>query len=139
MPSPKPRATIARDVNPDEEKFSGFVFKIQANMDPRHRDRIAFLRVTCGRFERGMNARHLRLQRDVRLSHPHRFFGQERISIEEAWPGDVVGMYKRSPSSSGGMNSPPIRCHEIQVRITAAAASASTVHRCRNTTPMTGR
>jgi peptide chain release factor 3 len=61
-------------------------------MDRQHRDRIAFLRVTSGRFERGMSALHLRLDREVRLSHPHRFFGQERISIEEAWPGDVIGL-----------------------------------------------
>ena len=61
-------------------------------MDKMHRDRIAFLRVCSGRFERGMSAKHLRLNREVRLSHPHRFFGQERVSIEEAFPGDVIGL-----------------------------------------------
>ena len=61
-------------------------------MDKMHRDRIAFLRVTSGRFERGMSAKHLRMGREVRLSHPHRFFGQERVSIDEAYPGDVIGL-----------------------------------------------
>ena len=80
------------EIAPNSKHFSGFVYKVAANMDKAHRDRIAFLRVTSGHFERGMAARHLRLDRDVRLSHPHRFFGQERISIDDAWPGDVIGL-----------------------------------------------
>ncbi|MBK8101236.1 MAG: peptide chain release factor 3 [Planctomycetes bacterium] len=91
-PCPGPLPTLDGAIPPDAPFFSGFVYKVAANMDKQHRDRIAFLRVTSGRFERGMSANHLRLDRDVRLSHPHRFFGQERISIEEAWPGDVIGL-----------------------------------------------
>jgi peptide chain release factor 3 len=91
-PPPGPLPTVGGSIPPDADTFSGFVYKVAANMDKQHRDRIAFLRVTSGRFVRGMNAKHLRLHRDVRLSHPHRFFGQERISIEEAWPGDVIGL-----------------------------------------------
>jgi peptide chain release factor 3 len=91
-PCPRPLPTLEGAIPPDSPFFSGFVYKVAANMDRQHRDRIAFLRVTSGRFERGMSALHLRLDREVRLSHPHRFFGQERISIEEAWPGDVIGL-----------------------------------------------
>ncbi len=91
-PAPGPLPTTDGDIDPSSPFFSGFVYKVAANMDKMHRDRIAFLRVTSGRFERGMAAKHLRMGREVRLSHPHRFFGQERVSIEEAWPGDVIGL-----------------------------------------------
>jgi peptide chain release factor 3 len=73
-------------------KFSGFIFKIQANMDPRHRDRIAFLRVCSGRFERDMVVTHVASGRRVRLSSSHKLFGQERETVNEAWPGDIVGL-----------------------------------------------
>ncbi len=91
-PPPGPLATVGGSIPPDAPYFTGFVFKVAANMDKQHRDRVAFLRVTSGRFERGMSASHVRLRREVRLSHPHRFFGQERIIIDEAWPGDVIGL-----------------------------------------------
>jgi len=91
-PMPGPLPTLTGEIKPSEPFFSGFVYKVAANMDKMHRDRIAFLRVTSGRFERGMAAKHLRMGRDVRLSHPHRFFAQERVSIEEAFPGDVIGL-----------------------------------------------
>ena len=91
-PPPGPLATLTGDIQPNAAFFSGFVYKVAANMDKMHRDRIAFLRVTSGHFVRGMSAKHLRMDREVRLSHPHRFFGQERISIEDAWPGDVIGL-----------------------------------------------
>lgn len=74
------------------DKFSGFIFKIQANMDPKHRDRIAFMRVCSGRFERDMTVLHQRTGKSVRLSSSHKLFGQERETINEAWPGDVVGL-----------------------------------------------
>ncbi len=76
----------------DFPKFSGFVFKIQANMDPRHRDRIAFLRVCSGKFERDMLVTHQRTGKTVRLSSSHKLFGQERATVDEAWAGDVIGM-----------------------------------------------
>jgi peptide chain release factor 3 len=91
-PSPGPLPTTTGSIAANAPFFAGFVYKVAANMDKMHRDRIAFLRVTSGHFERGMSAKHLRLDREVRLSHPHRFFGQERVSIEEAWPGDVIGL-----------------------------------------------
>ncbi|NOY44437.1 MAG: peptide chain release factor 3 [Deltaproteobacteria bacterium] len=94
-PAPGPRESTAGPVGPDEERFSGFVFKIQANMDPQHRDRVAFVRVVSGRFRRGMKVRHPRLGRDVTLALPLQFMAQERVVIDEAFPGDVVGIHDR--------------------------------------------
>ncbi len=84
--------TEAGEVAVTDEKFSGFIFKIQANMDPKHRDRIAFLRVCSGKFERDMVVTHQRTGRQVRLSSSHKLFGQERETVDEAWPGDVIGL-----------------------------------------------
>lgn len=92
-PPPGPRPAMERMVEPDEESFSGFVFKIQANMDPRHRDRIAFLRICSGRFERGHKAKLTRLGREVKIANPIMFFAQEREIVEEAWPGDIIGIH----------------------------------------------
>ncbi len=77
-------------------KFSAFVFKIQANMDPRHRDRIAFVRICSGRFERDMMVMHPRTGKTMRLSSSHKLFGQERETVDEAWPGDVIGLVGHS-------------------------------------------
>ncbi len=79
-------------VAPHNPAFSGFVFKIQANMDPRHRDRIAFVRVVSGKFEREMTVTHARTGKTIRLSNASRLFGRDRETVEEAWPGDVVGI-----------------------------------------------
>ena len=79
-------------VCPDAEEFSGFVFKIQANMDPLHRDRVAFLRVCSGRFERDMQVFHPRLGKKIRLTRPHKLFAQGRETIEEAYAGDIIGL-----------------------------------------------
>jgi peptide chain release factor 3 len=84
--------TIAREVPVESPKFSGFIFKIQANMDPKHRDRIAFLRVCSGKFERDMVVTHQRTGKQVRLSSSHKLFGQERETVDVAWPGDVIGL-----------------------------------------------
>jgi peptide chain release factor 3 len=93
-PSPGPRVRVdGAAVDPTDPKFSGFVFKIQANMDPAHRDRLAFLRVCSGRFYRGMDARLPREEKPIRLSMPHQLFGAERHVIDEAWPGDVIGLF----------------------------------------------
>lgn len=92
-PTPRPRDTEERTVRPEEEKFSGFVFKIFANMDPRHRDRIAFLRICSGRFERNKNYRHIRLGREMRFANPTMFMASKKTLLEEAYPGDVVGLY----------------------------------------------
>lgn len=91
-PAPGPHTASGGDVPPDAGIFSGFVFKIQANMDPRHRDRVAFLRICSGKFERDMEVWHPRLRRRVRLARPLKLFGQDREVVEEAYAGDVVGL-----------------------------------------------
>lgn len=92
-PTPLARVAEERIVQPDEAKFSGFVFKIFANMDPKHRDRIAFLRVCSGRFERNKNYRHIRLAREFKFPNPTAFMASKKTLLEEAYPGDVVGLY----------------------------------------------
>jgi peptide chain release factor 3 len=93
---PQPRLSVAggvaSEVSVTADKFSAFIFKIQANMDPRHRDRIAFMRVCSGKFERDMPVLHAQTGRTVRLSSSHKLFGQERETVDEAWPGDVIGL-----------------------------------------------
>lgn len=92
-PPPQPRATQTREVSPEEEKFSGFVFKIQANMDPAHRDRIAFFRVCSGKYSKGMKMRHLRIGRDVQVANAMTFMANDRERAEEAYPGDILGLH----------------------------------------------
>jgi peptide chain release factor 3 len=94
-PPPGPREADTGLIEPTEEAFTGFVFKIQANMDPKHRDRIAFVRVVSGRFEAGMQVQHVRSGKPMRLSAPQQFLAQERTHIEEAFPGDVIGVHDR--------------------------------------------
>ncbi len=91
-PAPGERDATSRAVNPTEEKFSAFVFKIQANMDPKHRDRIAFLRVCSGEFTRGMKFKHLRLNRDIAANSVVTFMAQGREQVEEAYAGDIIGL-----------------------------------------------
>lgn len=92
-PAPQPYATESRTVAPDEQKFSGFVFKIQANMDPSHRDRIAFLRVCSGTYNKGMKMRHIRLGRDVKVADALTFMASDRAQVEAAYPGDIIGLH----------------------------------------------
>lgn len=92
-PTPRPRETDVRIIEPEEEKFSGFIFKIHANLDPRHRDRIAFLRVCSGKFERNRNYLHVRDNKSLKFSNPTAFLAQEKSLVEEAFPGDIVGLY----------------------------------------------
>ena len=92
-PEPKHRQVTTRIVEPNENRFSGFVFKIHANLDPKHRDRIAFLRVCSGKFERNKYYHHVRLDKDVRFSNPYSFLAREKDVIQEAFPGDVVGLF----------------------------------------------
>jgi peptide chain release factor 3 len=92
-PPPSGRPSSVGFIEPTREAFSGFVFKIQANMDPAHRDRVAFLRVVSGRYVKGMTAHHVRLGKDVRLAKPTQFLASERTAIEDAWPGDVIGLF----------------------------------------------
>ncbi len=91
-PPPKPRVMAGTQISPDHPAFSGFIFKIQANMDPRHRDRIAFVRVCSGKFERDMTVSHSRSEKKVRLSSSHKLFGNERETVDEAFPGDIIGL-----------------------------------------------
>ncbi len=91
-PPPAPRLSNEGPVDPASSRFSGFVFKIQANMDPRHRDRVAFVRVCSGKFERDMTVRNARTGKEVRLSRAMRLFASERESLEAAYAGDVVGL-----------------------------------------------
>lgn len=92
-PYPKERETNQRVVNPMESRFSGFVFKIHANMDPRHRNRVAFVRVCSGKFERKKNYHHVRLGKNIRFSNATAFMAQEKEMINVAFPGDIVGLY----------------------------------------------
>lgn len=92
-PSPRPRETTVRMVDPTEEAFTGFIFKIHANLDPNHRDRIAFCRVCSGTFRRNEFYYHTRLDKKLRFTNPTSFMANEKSVIEEAWPGDVVGLY----------------------------------------------
>ncbi|MDF1536965.1 MAG: peptide chain release factor 3 [bacterium] len=92
-PAPGPRPATTRDVYPGEEAFSGFVFKIQANMDKAHRDRIAFLRICSGKFTRGMKVMHHRLGKEISLANATIFMAQDRENVEEAYPGDIIGIH----------------------------------------------
>ncbi|MFA5515577.1 MAG: peptide chain release factor 3 [Desulfuromonadales bacterium] len=100
-PPPRPRETTSREVSPYEEDFSGFVFKIQANMDPAHRDRIAFLRICSGKFTRGMKVKHHRIGKDVALANATIFMAQDRTNVEEAWPGDIIGLHNHGTIKIG--------------------------------------
>lgn len=92
-PVPLSRATNIRKVDPQEDKLSGFIFKIHANLDPKHRDRIAFLRVCSGKFERNTYYHHVRLDKNIRFSNPYSFLARDKDIIQEAYPGDVVGLF----------------------------------------------
>lgn len=92
-PAPGIRMSSNGEVDPEDERFTGFVFKIQANMNPTHRDRIAFIRICSGQFTRGMSVNHIQAGKEIRLSQPQQFMAQERAIVEEAWPGDIIGVF----------------------------------------------
>jgi len=100
-PAPQPHATLTREVEPGEEPFSGFVFKIQANMDPAHRDRVAFMRVCSGRYQQGMKVKHVRIGRDVKIANAITFMAQDREQVEDAWPGDIIGLHNHGTIQIG--------------------------------------
>jgi peptide chain release factor 3 len=100
-PPPKPRQAAQRIVFPEEEKFTGFVFKIQANMDPMHRDRVAFLRVCSGAYRKGMRMKHVRIGKVVQISNAITFQADERRHVEEAWPGDIIGLHNHGTIQIG--------------------------------------
>jgi len=100
-PSPRPRQAEQRLVAPEEEKFSGFVFKVQANMDPAHRDRVAFLRVCSGKFDKGMKINHVRIGKQIQVSNAITFQADTRKNVEEAYPGDIIGLHNHGTIQVG--------------------------------------
>ncbi len=92
-PTPRPKAAEERVVNPDEEEFSGFVFKIHANMDPKHRDRLAFIKIVSGTFERNKPYLHVRHQKKLKFSSPNTFFAERKEIVDISYPGDIVGLH----------------------------------------------
>jgi peptide chain release factor 3 len=100
-PAPQARKTVGRTVEADESALTGFIFKIQANMDPAHRDRIAFMRICSGRFESGMKMHHVRLGKAVKAANALTFMAQDREHVEAAWPGDIVGLHNHGTISIG--------------------------------------
>jgi peptide chain release factor 3 len=100
-PATQSRATTSRTVEPNEPHFTGFVFKIQANMDPAHRDRIAFLRICSGKYQKGIKIRHVRLKRDIQVHNALTFMAGDRQHIEEAFPGDIIGLHNHGTIQIG--------------------------------------
>lgn len=100
-PPPQPRPTTTRDVSPYEDDFSGVVFKIQANMDKNHRDRIAFMRICSGKFTRGMKVKHHRVGKDFTIANATIFMAQDRTGVEEAYPGDIIGIHNHGTIKIG--------------------------------------
>lgn len=92
-PTPRPTKTEERQVEPNEKKFTGFVFKIHANMDPKHRDRLAFLRINSGVFQRNTNYLHVRSNKKLKFSSPTAFMADKKDIVEEAYPGDIIGLH----------------------------------------------
>ncbi|BBP43202.1 peptide chain release factor 3 [Thiosulfativibrio zosterae] len=100
-PSPVGRNTETRLVKADEEKLTGFIFKIQANMDPKHRDRVAFMRVVSGQYEKGMSLKHVRIGKDVKIAKAITFLANRRDQAEEAYPGDIIGLHNHGTIKIG--------------------------------------
>jgi len=100
-PAPGPRAAVSREVSPYEESFSGFAFKIQANMNPAHRDRIAFVRICSGRFQRGMKVVHHRIGKEITLANATIFMARDRDNVTEAFPGDIIGIHNHGTIKIG--------------------------------------
>ena len=100
-PKPLPRETSTRVVNAEEEKFSGFVFKIQANMDPKHRDRIAFMRICSGKYEKGMKMKQVRIGKDVKIADAVTFMAGDRSNVEQAFAGDIIGLHNHGSIQIG--------------------------------------
>ncbi|MBU2713865.1 peptide chain release factor 3 [Zooshikella harenae] len=100
-PAPQPRSTNVEEVDPYSDTFSGFVFKIQANMDPKHRDRIAFMRVCAGKYTKGMKMRHVRIGKDIKISDAVTFLAGDRENVEEAISGDIIGLHNHGTIQIG--------------------------------------
>ncbi|HJW09185.1 MAG TPA: peptide chain release factor 3, partial [Holophagaceae bacterium] len=115
-PAPGPRPTLEGGaIQPDQKGFTAFVFKVQANMNKAHRDRVAFARIVSGKFERGMDALHVRDRKSLKLNYPHMFFGRERLIVDEAWPGDILGLINPGQFRIGDVLSSagPVEFHAV--------------------------
>jgi len=127
-PGPLPRPTLQREVSAEEPKLTGFVFKIQANMDPGHRDRIAFMRLCSGRYARGMRMRHVRLNKEIRVADALTFLAADRSQAQEAYAGDIIGLHNHGTINIGdtfseGRISPSPGCRISRRRFSAAPFS----------------
>uniref|UniRef100_UPI0035C070AB peptide chain release factor 3 n=2 Tax=Methylomonas koyamae TaxID=702114 RepID=UPI0035C070AB len=100
-PPPRPRQAEQREVKPEEDKFTGFVFKIQANMDPAHRDRVAFMRICSGKFDKGMKMHHVRIGKAIQVANAITFQADSRKHVEEAYPGDIIGLHNHGTIQVG--------------------------------------
>ncbi len=100
-PKPLPRKTDVREVHAEEEKFSGFIFKIQANMDPKHRDRIAFMRICSGKYEKGMKMKQVRTGKDIKIADAVTFMAGDRSNVEQAYAGDIIGLHNHGSIQIG--------------------------------------
>jgi len=100
-PAPLSRQTDIRKIEPSEDSFSGFIFKIQANMDPAHRDRIAFMRICSGKYSKGMKMKHVRLNRDLQISNAVTFLAGDRSNLDEAYAGDIIGLHNHGTIQIG--------------------------------------
>jgi len=130
-PAPLPREAIERTVDPTERKFTGFVFKIQANMDPQHRDRIAFFRVCSGRYSPGMKVRHRRTGKDMKIANAVVFMANERTRMEDAVAGDIIGIHNHgqlhigdTPCSTRASPTSPPNCSPSPACATRCAPSS---------------
>lgn len=113
-PAPAPRKTAEGEIEPSQPAFSGFVFKIQANMNPAHRDRIAFIRICSGKFEKEMNVYQVRTKKNIRLSQPQQFLAQDRNIVEEAYAGDIIGVFDPGIFNIGDTLCPPGKSFQFE-------------------------
>ncbi|MGB1648673.1 MAG: EF-Tu/IF-2/RF-3 family GTPase, partial [Cycloclasticus sp.] len=100
-PAPQSRQAVEREVQPEEPAFSGFVFKVQANMDPAHRDRIAFMRICSGGYSQGMKMSHVRIGKNIQVGNAITFQADSRKNVEQAFAGDIIGLHNHGTIQVG--------------------------------------
>jgi peptide chain release factor 3 len=125
-PAPRPQPAEPRPISPDEPRVAGFVFKVRANIDPQHRDRIAFVRISSGRFQRGMKLKNIRTGRLMSVQAPVFFLARERNLAEEAWPGDMRLRCSRSAAISGVCINPSDGGPKVRIRLPPPASHVRT-------------
>jgi peptide chain release factor 3 len=117
-PSPSTKESSIGDINPEDDNFTGFIFKIQANMNPTHRDRIAFMRICSGKYTKGITVHHVQAGKQIRVSQPQQFMAQERTIVEEAYAGDIIGIFDPGIFQLGdtlSQNNPNIKFENIPI------------------------